>query len=190
MSGSRTALAIERSQVGVRRGFTLVEVIVALVVGAVVMLSARALLEVLGAQATRVTALGRDADADANGERLLRALIGHVDVGTGERAPFGGDQRSVRFSSWCTVPRGWQERCNAMLVIDSTSRAMSVVARLSTGEVLVLLRGRRIEGFRYLVDASSGGRWFTRWDDGLLVPLAIGILVDADTMIVRIGERG
>jgi prepilin-type N-terminal cleavage/methylation domain-containing protein len=172
-----------------RRGFTLVEVVVAFAIGTVVVLGARALLEALGAQTARVAAAARDADADANGERLLRALVGRLEIGAPSDT-FGGDERSARFSSWCQAPRGWQERCRVTLGVEQAADGVAVVTRLSTGETVVLKRGRRTEGLRYLVDAASGGRWFVRWGEGVTVPQAIGILVDGDTTIVRIGERG
>jgi prepilin-type N-terminal cleavage/methylation domain-containing protein len=175
-----------------RHGFTLVELLVALAIGVFVVVGARALLDGLAAQATRVAAATRETDADANGERLLRALVGHLEIPAevGSTSTFGGDERSVHFSSWCEMPRGWQERCRVRLDVEHTPDGIAVVAGLSTGETLALKHGQHTEGFRYLVNAGLGGSWVYRWGDGLSAPLAIGILIDGDTMIVRIGERG
>ena len=36
----------------------------------------------------------------------------------------------------------------------------------------------------------GGGQWFRVWGYGTTAPLAVGVITDADTLIVRIGERG
>jgi len=171
-------------------GFTVIEIIVALFVGVAVVVGARTLLEGLAAQTARVAAVARASDRDANGERLLRGLVGRLEIGTDSAQRFGGDEREVHFTSWCDVARGWQERCRVSIAVEPGSVGLAVVARLSSRDTIVLKHGRRGEGLRYLADPSFGGRWLMRWSDGLAAPLAIGILVDADTMIVRIGERG
>jgi len=171
-------------------GFTIIEIIVALSIGAVVVLGARSLLEGLAAQTSRVTATAREGDRDANGERLLRGLVGRLEIGTDSNRRFGGDEREVHFSTWCDVARGWQERCGVSLALEPTRAGVALVARLSTGESIVLREAARGEGLRYLADAGSGGRRFRRWGDGLTAPHAIGVLIDGDTTIVRIGERG
>lgn len=171
-------------------GFTLLETVVALAIGTLVILGARAILEGLGAQATRLAALARGADEDANGERLLRRLLAELEVPVGQGAAFGGNEDSLRFSSWCAVPQGWQERCRVVLLFKTTLDSVFLIGRLSTRETLILKSGRREVGFRYLADPAQGGTWFQQWGDGRNLPLAIGILMDADTMIVRIGERG
>jgi hypothetical protein len=43
---------------------------------------------------------------------------------------------------------------------------------------------------RYLSAASGGGVWFHAWGQGITAPLAIGIVLDGDTTILPIGERG
>jgi hypothetical protein len=178
-----------RARYGTAAGFTVIEIIVALFIGAVVVLGARSLLEGLAAQTSRVTTTARDGDRDANGERLLRGLVGRLEIGTDSSRRFGGDEREVHFSSWCDVARGWQERCSVSLALEPTRAGIALVGRLSTGESIVLREAARGEGLRYLADAASGGRWFVRWGDGLTAPLAVGVLLDGDTIIVRVGER-
>ena len=42
----------------------------------------------------------------------------------------------------------------------------------------------------YLRDAAEGGAWVTSWGASVTAPQALGIVVDGDTTIVRVGERG
>lgn len=186
-----------------RRGFTLLEVVVAIAVGSLVVLGAH---EMIVGVADGADAIGRSArasDREANGDALLRQLLRDLEVGTSDAAHFAGDSATVRFSTWCAVPGGWPERCRAELSIasppgDATESGAAIVARLSTGESLRLAEGFSSARFLFLSDAALGGRWFTLWGEGITAPLAIGVAVErahagaarADTLILRIGERG
>ncbi|MGH7718683.1 MAG: PulJ/GspJ family protein [Gemmatimonadaceae bacterium] len=173
-----------------RAGFTLLEVIVALTVGAVVLLGARAMLVHLGDDSERLTTFVRETDGPANADRLLRTLVGSLEVGTDSATHFAGEQWEARFTSWCSVPAGWQERCTVTLAIDTVLGRRALVARTSTGPPVVLRRGFREGALRYLSDADAGGTWFRVWGTGVTSPLAIGVILDADTLILRVGERG
>ena len=172
-----------------RRGFTLVEVIVAIAISALVVLAARMLLENLGAGTARIVAATREVDRDANAERLLRSLVGQIEVGI-QRETFAGDEHSAEFTSWCRMPRGWMERCRLTLSVDVAQGSPILTATLPNGDRAALARADHSLRLRYLVDASAGGTWFVKWGEGLLAPRAIGVLADSDTVIVRIGERG
>jgi prepilin-type N-terminal cleavage/methylation domain-containing protein len=172
-------------------GFTLIELVVAMTLSGVVLLGARALWESL---AVSVDRLRTQATADArevNGERLLRSLMGQLEVGTDQSHEFAGDEHHVRFTTWCDMPAGWQERCDAVIGIEPDSGAgLRLVARLSTGEAITLQRGFGAGVLRYLNDPAGGGVWFRIWGHGITAPLAVGVITDGDTAIVRIGERG
>jgi len=182
----RRSRQLQRSR---RRGFTLIEVVVALAISALVILSGRTLLENLGDAADRVDRAARDGDADANGERLLRGLVGQIDVG-GRGATFSGDEQSAEFTSWCQSPRGWRERCRITLTIDAGNGSPTLTTTLPGNDGVVLYRARHTLQLRYLVDPSAGGTWFIKWGDGLLAPRAIGVIADSDTLIIRVGEQG
>jgi prepilin-type N-terminal cleavage/methylation domain-containing protein len=179
----------------VRRGFTLLEIVVAIAVAGVVLLGARTLLESLAATSRHLSGAAGAADADANGERLLRTIVGRMEVAAESGLAFGGDEQSVRFTSWCDVPNGWLERCTVTLSVDSGSHPGEsvVVALLETrgrSERIALRRGFARGSFRYLNDPADGGTWLRMWGRGLSAPLAFGVLLDGDTLIVRIGDRG
>jgi prepilin-type N-terminal cleavage/methylation domain-containing protein len=174
-----------------RRGFTLIELIVAITLSGIVLLGARALWESLAGSVDRLrTQAAADARV-ANGERLLRSLVGRLEVGTDQSREFAGDEQRAQFTTWCDMPAGWQERCSAQLAIEPDSGNTSqLVARLSTGEVISLRRGFTAGKLRYLNDPIGRGVWFRIWGHGITAPLAIGVITDGDTAIVRIGERG
>ena len=173
-----------------RRGFTLVEVLVALAIAGTVVVTARALLEAIADDAERLVDHAAANDTDANSERLLRRLVSNLEVGTDTVRRFAGDERAARFTSWCDVPRGWQERCAVTLAIDTDGTEPVLAAALSTGEVLVLRRGFTNASLHYLGDAARGGTWFRSWGESVTAPLAIRAILDSDTLILRIGERG
>ena len=168
-----------------RRGFTVLELIVALTISGFALLGARALLETIADSGDRIRKAAQAAARDANRERTLRALVGRLYVGD-SAATFIGDLYQAQFTSWCDVAAGWQERCQVTLGIDSAG----LVAALSTGERIVLRQGFRRGELRYLNSPVSGGEWFKIWSVQFTAPLAIGVITDGDTTIVRIGERG
>jgi prepilin-type N-terminal cleavage/methylation domain-containing protein len=172
------------------RGFTLVEIMVAIAIGGMVMLGARALLEALADEEHRMAGETAVQDARANGERTLRALVGRLEVGTSEGGPFTGVPAATSCTSWCDVPSGWQERCEVAIAFEIEGDAPVLVARLAGGRRLVLERGFHSGTLRYLNSAGAGGQWFQKWGTGITAPLALGVILDSDTLIVRIGERG
>jgi hypothetical protein len=55
---------------------------------------------------------------------------------------------------------------------------------------VVLRRGFRDGRLLYLRAADEGGDWVRNWSSLVTTPLAVGVVVDGDTAILRIGERG
>lgn len=175
---------------GPRVGFTLVELMVALVISGIALVCISALLTQIADGADRITAAARAADRDANGERLLRTLLHRLEVGTDAGARFEGSEAVARFTTWCDMPAGWLERCRAAIVVDTVKGAPALTVVLSTGEVIAVRAGFEAGALRYIADPSGGGTWFRIWGIGITAPLAIGVILDADTLILRIGERG
>lgn len=172
------------------RGFTLLEVMVALLVGMLVVALVRAFLERVADHADRVAVASAAADRDGNADRLLRGLAGRAEMSADGHAVFEGGPASVRFSTWCDVPAGWLERCRVTLAFV-TAAGKPVLALEEGGAAPVVVRRLDEPGhFLYLRDAAGGGRWAGGWTSAVTAPLAIGVVVDGDTTILRIGERG
>ncbi len=173
-----------------RTGFTLLEVMLALAIGGIVLVAARGLVEDVADQADH---LARAAAADAeraNGERQLRTLVDRLEVGTPGSAAFFGDPVSAQFTTWCDTPAGWLERCTVTLVFSTRGGAPALVVDLPVTGRVVLARGFQRGTFLYLETAAGGGLWVSRWGPGPRAPLALGVVLDADTLILRVGDRG
>jgi prepilin-type N-terminal cleavage/methylation domain-containing protein len=173
-----------------RGGFTLLEVIVALAVSGMVLLGARSVLGQLGTDAERIEAAAAESDRASNADALLRAVVGRTANSVPEQARFVGDATGARFVSWCEVPGGWLERCQAMLGIVQTGDSASLVLTLDPGGMVPLKTGVRRARLRYLVSPQEGGRWLDEWTSQLSTPVAVGVEVDDSLWIVPVGERG
>ena len=172
-----------------RAGFTLVEVLGALTIGAMVLAGARGLMEGLADHAAATVRAARASDAVANSERAARQIVGNVALAPRLEPSFTGTPTQADFASWCPSVFGGLEACGVhLLVVRSDTSAEEVVLALSTGTRLSIGHGATAR-LRYLADAGAGGRWYPRWDDVLTPPLAIGVLAGTDTMLLRIGER-
>jgi prepilin-type N-terminal cleavage/methylation domain-containing protein len=168
-----------------RTGFTLIEVLVALALSAIVVLGARGLLEGMMGQAHGIVRAAYTADSLANVDLTVHRLIGNLALAQGDAPSFDGDERSARFDSWCMTPGGWQERCAIQLVANPDSTG-GVHLLQTAGEPIVVGSGQR-SALRYLAEVGGGGHWVTRWQSSITPPLAIGVLTGTDTMVLRIG---
>jgi len=174
-------------------GFTLIEIMVALVVGSIVLVTAQATLSALSDREQALEPVAVAADRVANGRQELRALVGNIEVGTIGTTAFAGDAQHARFSSWCDTPSGWQERCDVDLSYDTAADHATLVAHIGA-QPIVLLAGFERGAFRYLQSAATGGEWLDEWGGGVTAPLGIGAVLRyprrTDTLILRIGPRG
>jgi prepilin-type N-terminal cleavage/methylation domain-containing protein len=173
-----------------REGFTLIEVVVALSLAALLMLGARALFEQLGAHAEALVAAAADADREANGDVLLRARVGAAETSPQPERRFDGTAEGARFSTWCESPAGWLERCAVTLGFVHADTARVLALSADQGDPVVIRRGFRDGRLIYLRAADEGGAWVRNWSSAVSTPLAVGVVVDGDTAILRVGERG
>lgn len=171
-----------------RAGFTLLEVMVAITISAVLLLGARALLEQVGSSAEAIAGSAAAVDREANAERLVRALVGRAEQPEVGRE-FVGTPQGARFSTWCDVPAGWLERCAVSLGVLRVGDS-NVLALETGGEVIPVRRGFAEGHILYLRDAGDGGMWLREWSSAASAPLALGVVMDRDTVILRLGERG
>lgn len=172
-----------------RGGFTLLEVMVAITISAVLLLGARALVEQVGASAESISGTAAEVDREANAERLLRALVGRAEQPR-EGHEFAGTPRGVRFSTWCDVPAGWQERCSVSLGLLRAGGSNVLALELPGGEIVPVRRGFAEGRILYLRDPGEGGLWLREWSSSVAAPMALGVEMDGDTVILRLGERG
>jgi prepilin-type N-terminal cleavage/methylation domain-containing protein len=173
-----------------RRGFTLMEMIVAIAIAALIMVAARALFDVLGVQARLLITTSRAADAEMNGDRMLRQLVSQIEIATDDSIGVAGLPDVVRFRSQCYSARGWHEPCHVQLSIEPTDRGGSLTVSLSMGRTYTIEGRAHPKALIYLKSAAIGGDWRVAWKEPFAVPLAIGIVFPSDTLLLRVGERG
>lgn len=172
-----------------RTGFTLIEIVVAMTVGAIVLIGVRQAAVGVADLSDATLARARSAERAANGERLLRRLVAEMEPDSGSFGGLVGDSAHAEFEGWCDAPDGWQERCRLQLKVESDSGARLVV-RSTTGLRQSLVEPRAKMSLCYLFDAGDGGRWRADWDGRLALPLAIGLVIGSDTTLVPVGVRG
>jgi len=162
--------------VTLRRGFTLVEVMIALLIGSVVVVLAYATLNAgLDTQARVVAA--RDADASATALRaLLTDAVRHAVAGDaadplGMHTGEGGT--SLRFTTrGIEAPLGGTARWQLSLSADSGGVALRAFSRDGNrAPLLITARSSRRLAVRFLPLASS--EWRDSWDDPSRLPDAV-----------------
>jgi prepilin-type N-terminal cleavage/methylation domain-containing protein len=169
-------------------GFTLIEVMVALVVGAMAVAAAAALLAGLANRAAAVEQAAARRDRDANAERLLRSLLSNLQLAADTTSrTLAGDGQSVRFQTWCHTPAGWLGPCTARLRFARDSGGGSLMLELTSVEsqMMELKRGFQSGALRYLLDPAQGGQWTDRWSH-VVPPAAVAVIVDRDTLMLAV----
>jgi len=176
------------------RGFTLLELIVALSISGLVVLTAR---EISGRLAISAGELQQGTGAFRRrvaADGLLRGWVGQIDASRdavfGKSTMFAGTQSSLDFHTWCQRAPQWEEHCWIHLDLVPTSRGAVILRAYSsaTGTVdLDSIPGPA--GFRYLLDPGNGARWLPRWNPTPFAPSAIAIVTASDTTILSAGPR-
>jgi prepilin-type N-terminal cleavage/methylation domain-containing protein len=181
-------------------GFTLIEVIVALTVGATVVLLGHRLFAGVTDGARRMDVARIALDREANARRWLVEAFSSLDVGNG--AGFNGHADRVQFAAWLQTSEGWLLR----RPIDLTVRDRRLVAQLDSGQSLVLVDSVRRLELDYLLEvgaetgdpsAMPGERasFVREWISPVSAPLAVRLRLTrmaggADTLLLMIGPRG
>src|SRR6266705_3222321 len=109
-----------------RRGFTLIEVIAALTIGALVVALAARLFAAVGDAGRELRAVRIALDREANARRWLAATFLSLDVGL-QAGPFQGRRDQMAFSSWQLTPGGWFARHPVTLAVHG-GRLVAAVA--------------------------------------------------------------
>jgi prepilin-type N-terminal cleavage/methylation domain-containing protein len=170
------------------RGFTLIEVMAALVVGAVVMTLLYRLLTVIGTGLASARRTSASLETDANTRRWLKRAFGSVEVGQPGDSPFEGSAMRLSCTTWLEVPGGWLERGQLSLAL----RGDSLEARYPAGNLLIATNVIAIE-LAYL-GSTSRATWEAAWDSPVAPPLAVRLILiraeASDTLTYLIGGRG
>ena len=171
-----------------RRGFTLIEVLVALAIGGVVLTGARLLLDGLGNHTRIIVRAASVIDANANAERAARMAVENLALAPEGQPTFVGGPAEAVFSSWCPSAYGALAPCRVTIAVKAVRDTAVVLLGTSSGPDVALRRGSAAQ-LRYLASAVGGGTWYPKWNDAISPPLAIGVITAIDTLVLRIGER-
>jgi len=171
-------------------GFTLIEVLVALAVGAAVVLAAHRLFAVVADTVDRVPSETAAFERERNGERVLRALLARAESGTPGARGFIGEPERAAFLSWCPAPGGWLERCDVELELIRAGDSVRLEAAWA-GRRLPVRVGAGHARLAYLWTAAGGGHWLERWAEGAVSPpRAVLVILGADSVLLRVGDPG
>ncbi|HWH04758.1 MAG TPA: prepilin-type N-terminal cleavage/methylation domain-containing protein [Gemmatimonadales bacterium] len=175
-----------------RRGFTLIEMMVALTISAVVVLLTHQIFAgVIDGVARLDAARDREARA-ANARRWLIEAFGSLQAGVDSAGPFEGYSNEVGFATWQRAPEGGFRRSRILLGQSGTS----LVAQAASGS-LVLMDSVTQVAFDYLLEPGANTTWAREWLSPVSAPLAVrlrvtyvGLPARADTLLLVIGGRG
>ncbi len=182
-----------------RRGFTLIEVMIALVIGGVVVVLAYSTLRA-GLDVEDRVAAARDADESTTALRaLLTDAIRHAVAGDardmkGLHTESDGTGRATRLSfisRGITAPLGGSAAWQVGLSTDSSGVVLDAATLdASRAPLRLTARGTRTFAVRFL--AIEDATWRTQWDDPARLPAAVEVrFLDAsghDTMAALVAR--
>ena len=183
-------------QGGDRRGFTLIEVIVALTIGALVVLVAHQLFAAVADRGRTLIEAQTTFDRRANARRWLKATFLSLDVGTDGAVGFDGRPDHAAFSTWLLTPDGWFERRQVTLsaeqgrlraaVTPGTAIALSDSvtdvqfdyllepgAESNCTSVTLSESAMADVQFDYLLEPGAESRWVREWVSPVSAPVAV-----------------
>ena len=158
-------------------GFTLIEVLVALTIGAIVVLVSHELLGAVAERGRTLTVVRSGLDRSANARRWLDATFLSLDVGTEGAGGFDGRRDHVVFTTWLLTPDGWFERRTVSLACDNDR----LVASVAPGQPIALMDSVAELALDYLLEPGAESRWVREWVSPVSAPVAVRM---------RIGRAG
>jgi prepilin-type N-terminal cleavage/methylation domain-containing protein len=184
-----------------RRGFTLLELMVGLLVSAVAIAIVARSFGMVSATADALARRREESTRHSNARRWLSEALGSVEAGTDSTGVFDGRPDRLHCSTWIMGPGGWPERTTLDLWLDrgvlrGTTHLGGVVLANSVVGVT----------FDYLLEPGKESSWVQRWESPVSTPFGIRIRTlrrsstagsgdrtqnrDVDTLLVLIGGRG
>ena len=184
------------------RGFTLVEVLLALTLGALVVLAAHRVFAGVADGALRLREARTSLDREANARRWLSAAFGSLDVGTAGGG-FAGREEEVQFGTWLLTAHGWYSQRHVTLA----RRDDRLIAEAPPDVSIELADSVSDLQLDYLLDVAPDvagdsavgapgerARFVREWSSPVSAPVAIRLRVShsfrVDTLFLMVGPRG
>lgn len=175
-----------------RRGFTLLEVLIALLLAAIGVLTAHALFGPVVDGARQTARARRELDRRTNARRMLGSTLLSVEVGPAPAVPFEGHPDQMTFSSWIPTADGWFELQPVKVGLDGGQMVVTWPgSRTALRDSLTRLQ------LDYLLESGINARWVGVWISPVSPPLAVRVRstrastsrqVIADTSLYPIGS--
>jgi prepilin-type N-terminal cleavage/methylation domain-containing protein len=174
------------------RGFTLIEVMIALTLSALVVLLAHQIFTGVVDGVARLDSARAALARSANSRRWLIEAFGSLQAGVDSAGPFEGHPDQVGFASWQRMaPSGLKRE---RILLHQVGNAL--VAQEGAGALVLADSVSRV-AFDYLLEPGANTTWAREWLSPVSAPLAVRIRVAyqgssarADTVLVLIGGRG
>ena len=175
-------------------GFTLVEVLVALTLGAALVLAAHS---ALGGATDAVAALDRERrafDTEMTGRAELTRMIANLQPSAPGAVGFDGSVHQARFSTQLRQPDGTFALTTVRLHVhggtlvaerEAAAGAATIASLPDVGDVT----------FDYLMETGAESRWVQGWRSPVSAPVAVRLRLlrlddRIDTLLVVAGPRG
>ena len=178
-----------------RSGFTLIEVLVALTLAALVVLLAHRVFTAALDGSHRLLEARTRLDRQSNARRWLVDAFGSLAVGP-VGGPFDGRPSRVTFGTWLTPPSGSFAPARVTLGADGPR----LMARWEGGDSLMLADRVLSATFDYLLEPGADVHWGNEWTSPVSAPVAVRLRVtrqetaqgplSTDTVLLYVGPRG
>jgi prepilin-type N-terminal cleavage/methylation domain-containing protein len=172
------------------RGFTLIEVLVALTLGGALVLAAHAVFGGASDAAAALTQRRTAHDAQMAGRAAISRAVASLDPASPGAVGFDGSEHRMRFSTRERDARG-------RLVLRTLTVAMQDGRLIAAADTAVIAALPDVEeaAFDYLLTAGADARWVAGWHSPVSAPLAVRLRVQrtagaVDTLLLAIGPRG
>ena len=176
-----------------RRGFTLVEVVIALAVSGLVVAQVAVIWTGLLSASRALGAQRQQLERRMNGERWLAEALRSAEAGDTGQSTFAGTPLQAKWTGRIWVAGGWRERRRLMLrwerhqlVLHGGDEAVPIGVRADTAFI------------DYLTSAGLTSTWTPSFESPVSLPVALRIRLAVpdstlgwrvDTMLVAVGPR-
>jgi prepilin-type N-terminal cleavage/methylation domain-containing protein len=174
-----------------RRGVTLIELMVALALVALVTTLAHLLLTVMDRAEARLQLLVQQHADEATAAYAWRDLVLHATTSPlADRQPrfFVGTSNGVQFTSWCRGSRGFRVSCTVSARPQEATTRVGLLVSAGGSAWLVVTEGP--VSLRYLEGSSGDLRWISDWQESRILPGGVALVGVRDTIVTRIGTSG
>ncbi len=175
-----------------KRGFTLVEVLVAVTLAGILVSTAGG---VYAASSTVVDDLMRRGaawDRDTSWRIWLAEALAGAEVNVDRDNRFRGDSTTMDFQSWQLTSGGWAEPTHLVAAVRGGRLEL-----FGSGAPPLVLGDSVVVTFAYLGALGANSPWLPAWESNTSVPRAVRLILgkahtmpSTDTLVFVVGERG